>query len=93
MTEKTNALTAARRRLRAWRDKKAEERAAPHRATQRRMLATLNIHSIAKRANQQGRGAKHVYAGTANANRVAARRRKAKMARKSRRVNRIKAKG
>lgn len=88
MTE--SRLTAARRRLRAWRDKRAEEKAAPHRDTQRRMLWALNGSGRAKQI--AGRSVPvtkhHVYAGTANRNAVAKRRRKAKMARESRRINR-----
>ena len=89
-----NRLTAARRRLKAWRDKRAEEKAAPHRETQRRMLGVLNRDGFLSRRSPTGnpmggQRPRHLYeTGSANRNAVAKRRRKAKMARKSRRINR-----
>ena len=76
-----NRLTAARHRLKAWRDKRAEEKAAPHRTAQRGMLVSLNKDRD-----------KHVYAGTVAAKDKRARRAANKRSRKSRRTNRLKAK-
>jgi hypothetical protein len=59
------------------------------RNTQRRMLFLLNGHAVAKQGHEQQAGpVKHIYAGTANANKAAKARRRSKMARQSRRVNR-----
>jgi hypothetical protein len=77
MAEKISALTKARQRLRKWREKQAEKKAAPHREVQQRMLGTLQRERPGT-----------VYAGTANRKAVARRRAKNKVAKQSRKVNR-----
>lgn len=61
-------------------------------ATQRRMLGVLSGEALLSERSPSGTATtkrpKHVYAGTANRNAVAKRRRKAKLVRQSRRVNR-----